>query len=158
LLLAFSDAVGQIMPRDLVGVAREHGCGAVQRFFDRPGPIDPPYLYGYLPGEREESAAFWCQVTGKPNSYLLVFIDDRKDKADSTGRCPTALRWSHRPRGLSVTTERNVSLDGFRYVDDPSRRVQVGEHTDWAPIQDSYDGLATLFYCYKGRWVFNEID
>jgi len=94
-------------PRDLAKVAREQACGPVQGFFERSGMIDLPSVYGYLPGEKEERAAFCGQEMGKPNFYLVVFVNERND---TVGRCPTFIRWKNHPRGLSLSEQRNSRL------------------------------------------------
>ena len=56
---------GQELPLELAALAESLGCEPVPGFFERPGMIDPPFLYGIRPGPREQSAAFWCATQGR---------------------------------------------------------------------------------------------
>src|SRR2546422_11095056 len=65
-----------IMPQELIEFAEKNNCTQLSDFFDRrPGPVNPPYVYGYLPGDEENSAVFWCKNT-EPSKHLfsLVFV------------------------------------------------------------------------------------
>jgi len=48
-----------VIPRELVEHAREIGCAQIEDYYDISGMIGPPYVYGYIPGRLEDSAAFW---------------------------------------------------------------------------------------------------
>src|SRR4051794_7353741 len=63
-----------VMPRDLVDFARANGCAPIDNFFERPGMINPPYVYGWLPGDKEKSVVFWCEKASKDRKlYNLLF-------------------------------------------------------------------------------------
>src|SRR3990172_1931605 len=63
------------LPEELRNLAAGIGCKAVPGFYDRLGMVEPPYLYGYLPGDKEESAVFWCYREAESKPYLLVFVE-----------------------------------------------------------------------------------
>src|SRR5438093_12760077 len=71
-----------VMPRELVEHAREVGCAQVDDFFDIDGMIGAPYVYGYIPGREEKSAAFWCQKTkgDKRQFFLAVMVAPRSEE------------------------------------------------------------------------------
>jgi hypothetical protein len=55
-----------LLPEELLNVAREKGFDQINDFYkDRPGMLNPPYAYGYLPGLKENSAVFWCEKKEK---------------------------------------------------------------------------------------------
>jgi hypothetical protein len=62
------------MPRELVDHAREIGCAQIDDVFDIDGMIGPPYVYGYIPGREENSAAFWCQKTKDDKQQFFVIV------------------------------------------------------------------------------------
>lgn len=149
-LAGWQPAAAQMLPADLAKVARQHSCGPVIGFFERPGMIEPPYLYGYIPGDIEDSAAFWCERTdSRPRSFLLVLVNSQ---AAST--CPQLIEWSSFPGGLSLG-EPDTSLEEFTYVEDQGADSRLsGARTRYAPLRDYYDGVETLFYCHDGRWTY----
>ena len=65
------------LPQDLEALAELMDCGPVPGFFDRPGMVEPPYLYGYVPGWKGNSAVFWC-YRSEDEPYLLVAMRDGK--------------------------------------------------------------------------------
>src|SRR2546427_6711086 len=65
--MAYSETA--IMTQELTEFAAKNNCTQLSDFFDRrPGPVNPPYVYGYLPGDEESSAVFWCKNT-KPSKH-----------------------------------------------------------------------------------------
>ena len=140
----------QTLPASMSERAAEHGCQPLSTdFYDRPGPVHPPYVYGVFPGRWEDmSGAFWCR-NNEGGDYKLVFIN----RGDTEVRCPLVLAWARPPRGLRVGDE-NVPLDSFRYVSDSERLVAPGDTTTYPPLVDTYDGVSTLFYCHEEDWVY----
>jgi hypothetical protein len=96
------------MPRELVDFAHANGCTPINDIFERPGMVNPPFVYAWLPGNPADSAAFWCKKTEKSaKPYKLLFkVYDPKQMAG----CPTtaysgarrAPTRSHRERQLEV--------------------------------------------------------
>jgi len=132
------------LPSDLAAIATSIGCGPVPGFFDRPGRIDPPYIYGYRPGDRENSAAFWC-YRQQDQTHLLVFVRE--------GRAVARIPWSSLPGGLTLADEARLDLSQFRYVDDPQARGPSNVTTDYRPLVSECDGVSYTFYEYRGRWL-----
>jgi hypothetical protein len=63
-----------VMPRELVDFAHANGCTPIDNFFERPGMVNPPYVYGWLSGDQEKSAVFWCKRAEKNDKpYILMF-------------------------------------------------------------------------------------
>jgi len=46
----------------------------IDNFFDRPGMVNAPFVYGWIPGD-QESAVFWCRIpaTNTRKPYRLMF-------------------------------------------------------------------------------------
>jgi len=155
-----------VMPRELVNYASTNGCRQVDDFFEeRVEMVDPPYVYGYFPGDKNDSAVFWCQTDegGRRKFWLLIMQKtDRREpggcpeKFEVKGTYPGGLTLSRdglRRDGLVVTT-----LDDFHYLSDPRRKPPKGVRIKGNVIVRAYGGIKTLFYCYRGSWVFQGID
>jgi hypothetical protein len=141
-----------MMPRDLVDYAAATGCAPIDNFFERPGMVNPPYVYGWLPGDQETSAAFWCRNTGKRTKpYSLKF--KIANPAELRG-CAAAIEWSDFPGGLSVETRPRIVLNEFYSVTVPQRRGPSVEVLNARVLVSYYDGLSDTFYCHKGEWLF----
>lgn len=150
-LLAVSGcSAARWLPQDLERVADGLGCGPVDGYFDRPGPVLPPYAYlsrDLAPGD-DDVAVFWCQRR-QAKEYLLVFTKQGKPYSD---QCPAFLKWENYPRGLSLSPEMGLSLADFSHVGNPQRRGPEGKKTAGLLISDYYDGIQNLFYCEGGAW------
>jgi len=142
-----------VMPRELVDLSRSNGCAPIENFYDRPGMINPPYAYGWLTGNPESSAVFWCKKIEKSDRpYLLVI------KAANIGAlagCPTKIAWWNDPAGLSIEIRKSLSLKHFRYTAEPGRSGPAIIVSVAKVIVNYYDGVSNIFYCYKGRWLFS---
>lgn len=142
-----------LMPKELVTIATEKGCGQVLDFYDRDGPIDPIFVYGYLPGNKGDSAVFWCKKAGEDDRpYRLVIM--AKDLTHKN-QCSDHIDWWNPPKGLSITQNSTLSLKEFRYIDSPQQAGPSSGHTQGNVIVSSYDGVSEYFYCYNGRWLFS---
>lgn len=142
----------QLLPEELLNLANQKGCASIADFYkDRPD-IDPPYVYGYLLGPKEDSAAFWCQKTqnGKKR-YFLVFMFKKSN--NELCNCPDIIEWQNYPGGLSIYRNAKTTLDGFVYINDPKRKVSKNVKLTNNAIRSYYDGLEEIFYCYKGEWL-----
>jgi len=161
LLLTFSTETALsetlIFPQELQELAKQHDCSQVSDFYDRPGMIQPPYVYGYVPGE-EESAAFWCEREGLgTRTYFLVF--DFRTTAHENTKCPDKIEWPNGyPGGLSLYNDKRATLKDFVYLDEPKKRPPENVHLKHNAIRSEYDGVAAIFYCYKGKWLVRMTD
>ena len=154
LLLTFSRvswADTLVMPRELVDFAHANGCTPIDNFFERPGMVNPPYVYGWLSGDQENSVVFWCKKAEKNEKrYNLMFkVRDPKQLAG----CPAIIEWSNPPGGLSIETWPHLALGDFRYLSAPKRAGPTSAVTNVKVIVNYYDGLTDVFYCYKGQWL-----
>ncbi len=140
-----------LMPRELVEFGITTGCVPIDNFFDRPGMVNPPYVYGWLPGDQGKSAAFWCKNTGKSaKPYSLKFkVSDPKRMQG----CPAAIDWSDFPGGLSVETRSHIALSDFHSIVSSQRTGPSVEVSNVKVLVNYYDGLSNTFYCYKGDWL-----
>ena len=140
-----------VMPRELIDYAAATGCAPIDNFFERPGMVNPPYVYGWLPGDQEKSAAFWCRNTEKGTKpYILKF---KVAKPAELRGCATAIEWSDFPGGLSVETRPRLVLNEFHSVTVPQRRGPSVEVPNARVLVSYYDGLSDTFYCYNGEWL-----
>jgi hypothetical protein len=159
-------AAAQTLPEELSKAAAKHGCIADSSFFQRPGMVLPPYVYGVFPGDEETSAAFWCEIPGGRLKHRLVFVTraprsvDLDAAARVPGKCPETLDWWNPPGGLAIYGggQRGqgvrVSLRDFQSVVSPRRELGLTDSTAYAPLRDYYDGVETLFYCHNGQWLY----
>jgi hypothetical protein len=156
ILLFFSCSVvhdAHCLPRELLEIAQKNGCIAVEDFFDRPGMVKPPYVYGYLPGPEENSAAFWCEKKGDGKRiFLLMFMV--KGSASRQIGCADKIEWQRSfPGGLSIYKNDETVLDDFKYLKDSRKSPRKGVRLKGNAIQSEYDGVEVLFYCYEGEWI-----
>jgi hypothetical protein len=143
LLILASMLISVTLPEDLREIASDLGCREVEGFHDRPGMVEPEYLYGYFEGPKEESVVFWCQdvVDGR---YRFVAV--KEGTIDS-------FNWQNFPGGLSMSAKVEWDLSRFRSVEDGVSSGLEGK-TVLAPIQAEYDGVITLFYPVNGVWFY----
>ncbi len=137
------------LPQDLKGLADSLDCGPVPGFYDRPGMIEPAFVYGYVPGPKDSSAAFWCFRSGD-KAYLLVTMHG--------GRLSSHFKWRNFPGGLSLADQEHLPLAQFRYVENPSTPGPTGVRTRYKPLRSEYDGVVELFYRHEGKWLVQMID
>jgi hypothetical protein len=140
-----------VMPRELVDFAHANGCTPIDNFFERPGMVNPPYVYGWLSGDQEKSAVFWCKRAEKNDKPYILMFKARNPK--QLAGCPAIVEWWNPPGGLSIETRRRLALRNFRYVTVPQRAGPASVVTNAKVIVNYYDGLTDVFYCYKGRWL-----
>ena len=146
MILFGSNASAQLqMPSDLYDLANQINCGSVENFYDRPGMVEPPFLYGYKSGFKEDSVVFWCKEISNNGAYLLVFAENVK--------IIHTINWNNYPGGLSLVEKRNYDLSRFKYVN--NRNVSGPDLTVEATmLQSEYDGVITYFYEYNGEWLY----
>ena len=153
-----------VMPQELVDFAFANGCAPIQNFFNRPGMIAPPYVYGWLPGDKENSAVFWCKKTDKGEKlYRLMFVTLTSPNPVSLtdpkqlGGCPATIEWQSFPAGLSIETRPRLVLNTLHYAatgrPGPSLTVRNAK-----VLVNYYDGLTEVFFCFRGHWFFDSID
>src|SRR5438045_6985578 len=65
-----------VLPATLHEDAQRRGCSEIADFYDRPGRIDPAYVFGYVDSKLDQfgdnSAIYWCQRIPAAARYLLV--------------------------------------------------------------------------------------
>ena len=142
-------AEGHTLPELLRMAAAEKGCAEIDKFFDRPGLVDPPFVLGYLPGDRESSAAFWCARPIGQEKYLLVIVG-------KSNKCPSEISWQNYPGGLSVIRDTKMALSSFFYRDNVREKGPAAAYTRGPVLRSEYDGTGEYFYCYEGRWLVRQ--
>jgi hypothetical protein len=151
LFAGFSSAETLVMPRELVDLALSNHCTQISDFFERPGMINPPFVYGWVP-RATDSAVFWCKKVEKSEKpYKLMFkVSNPKQLAG----CPAIIEWWNPPAGLSIEIRHSLSLRDFRYSSEPRRVGPSGVILNARVIvDDNGDGLREVFYCYRGQWL-----
>jgi hypothetical protein len=154
--MIFSDSILaqdkiSLLPEELFDIARTFGCDQVEDFFNRPGMVKPPYVYGVFPGAEENSAAFWCEkrVESKKKYFLLFMF---KNKTHEQSKCSNYIEWNNYPGGLSINSDKRIRLNDFSYIKKPQKKGP-NVTVKYNVISSYYDGLEELFYCYKGEWL-----
>jgi hypothetical protein len=143
------------MPRELVEFAERNACRQIQDFFERPGMVKPPFVYGYAPGPKENSAAFWCErLKDGERRFVLMFLI--KNGSDRVAKCPKEIEWANPPRGLDLYKNTGESLADFMYVDEPHARGPRDGRLIHSAIRSEYDGVEEIFYCHRGRWLVRQ--
>jgi hypothetical protein len=145
-----------VMPRELVDFGHANGCAPIDNFFERPGMVNPPFVYGWISGDPARSAVFWCKKTETSDKlYKLIF-----KTSDPTGMvgCPATIEWWNPPRGLSIETRPRLVLDDFKYVTDPTRPGPKSVIVNAKVLVNEYDGVGNVFYCDGGRWLFSSFE
>ena len=145
-------AADAVMPKDLVDFAQKSGCTQIEDFYDRTGMVNPPYVYGYLPGDAEKSAVLWCKKTSSTQKpYLLLVKSDAQTQSIS---CSNSIEWWNYPGGLSIDRSLLLPLSDFHYVTDTRKSGPQGVKSNGNVIVSYYDGVSTFFYCYNGQWLY----
>jgi len=148
LVLISKGAIGQqsYFPILVFQWATARGCAAIPEWYNQEDIFDPPYVMGWLPGNREESAAYWCVSKNNSRKVRLIFEGESK--------CPKEIEWdSNRLLGLSVVNER-LPLEWFTYWDDPKQRKGPTKVATRGPIVYAGDsGAGLYFYCYREKWL-----
>jgi hypothetical protein len=160
LILATSESTADpkyVMPRELVEQAREIGCTQVEDFFDVNGMIGAPYVYGYLPGRPEDSAAFWCERSKNGERQVLLAIRVAPGRVEGALGCPRLIVWNGNPGGLELYRNPSESLAGFTYLDPPHSKGPRDQRVLHNAIRSSVPGQSTTFYCHDGRWLIRSL-
>ncbi|MDQ7004722.1 MAG: hypothetical protein Q9N67_07325 [Ghiorsea sp.] len=145
------------MPEELVKLAKKNNCSQPNDFFvNKPGPIDPPYLYGVVDGNAEDSAVFWCVRNDKGHKkYSLMFMLRTENGPKLSGE----LRWINSPMGLSFFNAKNPEAIINRYVEigkEDAASMPKDERFEDRYIMNSYDGVAEIFVMENGRWLVSQ--
>jgi len=149
-----------VLPQTLREDAQERGCSEIADFYDRPGRLDPAYVFGYLDSKLdqfgEKSAVYWCQRPAGAERYLLVvWLSD--SALASTFQCARTIAWRNYPGGLRVLRHERFALSDFWYREDPKRHGPSDSVTDGPVIESEYDGVAARFFCHAGKWLVQQL-
>jgi hypothetical protein len=115
------------------------------------------YAYGYLSGEKRDSAVFWCQkaIGDQREFYLIAMI---RDDGHELAKCPRRIRWRNYPGGLEIFHDPRMALDCFHYMNDPDRKVPRSVKATHNAIRSAAGGVQEIFYCYRGEWLVRMLD
>ncbi len=140
------------LPETLKQYAAGKGCIEIEDFFDdRPGEINPPFAFGYLPTEEGASAVFWCKNKSSARTYeLMIWLHRISDF-----KCPTEISWINYPGGLSIINRRKHPQNDFRYLSNPAKTYPFKE-VKGPIILSRYDGVGVEFYCHQGDWLYRQ--
>jgi hypothetical protein len=140
----------EYLPADLREHAKQLGCSGVPGAFEERGMVLPPYVYGVLPGDEHESAAFWCK---KADKFLLAVVAEQEKKL----ACPRVLEFNQYLGGLALAKNRRIPLSKFYYMDTKNRGPK-DQTTNYTPLRAEWSGTYFLFYCHKGKWMSLGVD
>ncbi len=137
-----------LLPLELTIFAKKNSCKAIDDFYNRPGMVEPSYVYGYLKGEKENSAIFWCRSINDKNKYKLVIYS----RIGKYSECSNVINSQNYPGGLSLIKNMNFLLSDFTYLDNNKHGPDIKVIKDNF-IRSYYDGVEEIFYCHKRRWL-----
>ena len=141
-----AQAGAKIMPRELVEFAERNDCRQIQDFFERPGMVKPPYVYGFGPGPEDASAAFWCErLKGGERRPVLMFLI--KNGSGSIAKCPREIEWINPPPVSVVQTTSTSRPDDTNTApgDPPDPEVDL--------LQQQYNQLNKASQPFPGRVI-----
>jgi len=158
-----------IMPDELVEHGKTKNCFQLSGYYEgNPGMLKAPFVYGYKSGREEDSAVFWCKKKGKKRVFtLMIFFRDsleNKDSLENVDNCPKELDYRNPPHGLSIfppsgwSSFSNMSLEMFRYLDNPKMKGPKDIPLSHNGIVAEYDGVGVIFYCYIDKWLLYQFD
>ncbi|MCP4485972.1 MAG: hypothetical protein GY820_01385 [Gammaproteobacteria bacterium] len=141
------------LPEEIVQIANNYGCEEVDTFFSRPGMVEPPFLYGFKNGKRENSIIFWCSSKVKKSLYKLIAYV----KSDSLDVCSGIIYQTENfPGGLSLSVDHEKKLEGYRSV--KGRKKVTGINYKGSVIYSFYDGVGYTFVCSSEGWLYKHFD
>ena len=152
LLMLSAGAFGQkgYFPVRVTEWAEARGCAAITEWYGDATTFDPPYAFGWLPGDREKSAAYWCVSKGDPKKVRLIF--------EGESDCPKELEWHGSILGLSIVDE-SITLDKFVYWGDPNQGKGLRRVVTRGPfLYAGYSGAGFYFYCYRDKWLVSPVN
>ena len=149
-----------VLPETLREDAQRRGCSEITDFYDRPGRIDPAYVFGYLDSKLdqfgEKSAVYWCQRPPAAERYLLVvWLSD--SAVANAFKCPRTIACRNYPGGLRVFRHERLALSDFWYREDPERHGRSDAVTDGPVIESEYAGVGARFFCHAGTWLVQQL-
>lgn len=146
-----------LLPKELIEGANTLGYKQIQNYYEkRPGMVDPPYVYGCLPGDKQLSALFWAENNDTKRKYALILMIKRNFL--EKGRFSIIYKTQNYPRGLSVFQGKKIDLSFFHYIEDLNR-VYSGEILkSGILIYDIYDGIGSVFFFHDGKWLIAQYD
>ena len=142
-----------ILPEKLSLIAKKHNCVEVKDFYiNRPGIVNHSYVFGYLPGNKELSAVFWCQ---KKISYEIQYYLYYYSEIDSPDgyNCPALITTQRNLGGLYIKQGDEELIFDYSYVNGSSKDIPIPAMRVNNAIVSEYDGAGRIFYCYKGEWI-----
>ena len=146
-----------LIPLELLEGAQNLGYDQIDNYYaDRPGPVDPAYVYGAMPGDKELSAVFWAINPKDEKQYALILME--KKNFLEKGKFSIIYKTQDFPRGLSTNKVGNIDLEYFHYVEDLNLNGKGKKLDTGIVIYDQYDGVGSEF-CFKdGKWLITQYD
>jgi hypothetical protein len=143
-------------PLDLVQYMNLHGCQPDMEFLaDHSSGGRPPFLYGFLTRQEDESAIMWCYRMEGSRRRNLLLIMAKTENARKKLACPKAIESEFLIGSLSHGTANYLNtLEGFAPIRQSGQskiansRVSLpAEH-----IVSTRRGEVTVFACHEGEW------
>ena len=141
---------GGLPDSEILEYMQEYSCVDVPGFYNRPGQIDPSFVYGYANSKRD-NVIFWCQADGSKRTYKLI-LHSRANNA-----CAGVIfTTGNYPGGLSMSSVLNKTMSGYDAVSD---RTELEETKFTGDVLNSfYDGVGETFICIEGKWYYKSWD
>lgn len=142
-----------LIPSDLYAVAESQGCSQITDFYDRPGRIDAPFVYGVTDEPEEWSAAFWCRRSAGRVS-VLIFTKIGRTGMEYLGEVVTN-NW---PGGLTaVETAEDLPRESLLSMESDAFPVPQGalprdDSLEGRGVRSEYDGVSSTFVYLHGGW------
>jgi len=137
-----------------VEIAENNRCEEIRGFYDVPGGIDPPFLYGYIQNIKHSgSVIFWCKSKDDRKLYKLIGYVKNDDKARCSGLIHQTKNF---PGGLTLSKVENETLVGYKNL---SGNIKIAiNNYHGVIIKSFYDGVGNTYVCSNGEWYFKQWD
>lgn len=142
------------LPEEVHKFAKQNNCSEVTGFYERPGMVEPSFLYGYIQTmNKSESVIFWCKSNKDVNTYKLIVQIKNKT---GIGCSEVIHKTKNFPGGLSISTEKSPDLSGYRSDVTPKNEHKCG--VEGVVINSFYDGVGYTFLFHNGNWMYKMWD
>ena len=144
------------MPELLVSFAAKHQCEQIDDYYNRPGPVLAPFVFGVAKGSSEKSAAFWCKRKKDDGSYVSVLMFMLVDK-NWTIHKSGELEWINGASGLSLYSIEEPFMGFQKLKDIHQANMPKDKSFEGRGVSSSYDGTEETFVMHNGEWWVRQL-
>ena len=138
------------MPELLVSLAAKHQCEQIDDYYNKPGQVLAPFVFGVAKGSSEKSAAFWCKRKKGDGSYVSVLMFMLVDKDWSIHKAGE-LEWINAAKGLSLFSVKEPFSEFTKLKAEHQINMPKAKGFEGRGVSSSYDGIEETFVMYKGE-------